>query len=221
MIEGFDYYCWASYRRRMLDQLQDRFQYLYKGRVLDIGGRDRGRFRKPKEMVDEWIFVDVEPSRKPDVVANVANMSVVSDASVDVVNAIELFEHVAEAERGLRECYRVLKVGGVMLLAVPFMSFIHGDPNDYQRWTKVKWEKELKNVGFTVSEHIVMGRYFTHAMEVKKVFIKELPRGLRQAAQIVMYPLMDALVWLDKTKWVINHEKLGAFHGGYFIVAQK
>ena len=43
-----------------------------------------------------------------------------ADASVDVIVSNDVFEHVNEPRRGLREMFRVLKPGGEMLLTVPF-----------------------------------------------------------------------------------------------------
>lgn len=60
-MSDYNYQKWASYRRKMLDYLQDYYKYLYKGVVLDIGGRDRGKFKKPKEKVKDWIFADINP----------------------------------------------------------------------------------------------------------------------------------------------------------------
>lgn len=73
-------------------------------------------------------------------------MSKIEDESIDVINAIELFEHIEDIEKGLRECNRVLKKNGVMIISVPFLFPIHSDPYDFQRWTEEKWKQELKEI---------------------------------------------------------------------------
>ena len=55
------YYVWASYRRKLLDKLLDRYRATFSGIVLDIGGRNRGRFEKPKTFVYKCIFADINP----------------------------------------------------------------------------------------------------------------------------------------------------------------
>lgn len=42
------------------------------------------------------------------------------DASIQFVLSFDCFEHFADYRRGLRECARVLKVGGSLLMTVPF-----------------------------------------------------------------------------------------------------
>lgn len=214
------YYFWATYRRKLLDKLQKKHLLFYKGTVLDIGGRDRGNFKKPKGKVEKWIFADVEEKHNPDLVLDVADMQNVEDDSVNVVNAIELFEHVRDIENGLKECYRVLKKDGHLILSVPFLYPVHGDPNDYQRWTLDKWKLSLAGAGLMIQEAKVMGRFFTILGDMKKSFIRTLPFGIRHLCYLT-YPLMDILIMLDEKNFVKKNEVLKKYHGGYFIVAKK
>jgi len=214
------YYFWATYRRKTLDKLLKKNKRYYKGVVLDIGGRERGKFKKPKDKVEKWIFADIEEKHKPDIVLNVENMSQIKSESIETINAIELFEHVENPEKGLKECYRVLKRGGVMILSVPFMYPIHADPYDFQRWTEIKWKKVLTKIGFKIEKFEIMGGYFTVLMDMKKTLVKSLPSGTRHFCKL-FYPLMDLVVKLDNTRWVRDNQHLNKFNGGYFIILRK
>ena len=214
------YYFWVTYRRKILDKLLEKNRKYYKGIVLDIGGRDRGRFQKPKDRVEKWIFADIEEEHSPDIILNVCNMGQIQDESIDVISAIELFEHVENSEKGLRECYRVLKKDGIMILSAPFLYPIHSDPYDFQRWTEERWKRELKETGFKIEKFEIMGRYFTVLVDMEKTFIKSLPRILKWPLYL-FYPLLDLAVKLDNFKFIKNHPKLGKFHGGYFIILKK
>jgi len=48
MIEDLKYSLWASYRRKLLDKLLEKNKHNYRGVILYIGGRDRGRFKSQK-----------------------------------------------------------------------------------------------------------------------------------------------------------------------------
>jgi len=216
----FHYYFLASYRRKLLDKLLEENKHCYKGVVLDIGGRDRGKFKKPKDKVEKWIFADIEEKHNPDVVLDVCNMSKIEDESYDVINAIELFEHVENIEQGLKECYRVLKKDGVMILSAPFLYPIHSDPYDFQRWTEGKWKKVLKEISFDIEKFEIMGRFFTVLADMKKIFVKSMPRILRWVLYL-FYPLMDLLITLDNLNIIKNHSKLGKYHSGYFMILRK
>jgi SAM-dependent methyltransferase len=218
--DKINYYIKSSYRRQLLDRLLRKYQSEYKGFVLDIGGRDRGGFVKPKTTVDKWVFADIEPSYMPDILTDVTDMKTIGSDSFDVVNAMELFEHVESVEKGISECYRVLKPSGTFMLSAPFLYQIHADPYDFQRWTETKWRNELLKAGFSIQTFEIVGRYFTVRNGMKKTLILSLPVILRHFAYL-SFPVLGLINRLDTTNWIKNHKKLGSFHGGYFIIAKK
>ncbi len=208
---------WISYRRKMLDLLQERYKNFYKGVVLDIGGRDRGKFIKPRLNVKKWIFADLNKEYNPDIILDVANMKQIDSNSIDVVNAIELFEHVKEPVKGINECYRVLKKNGVFILSIPFLTHIHADPIDFQRWTFTKWQIELIKVGFKIEKFIIMGKIFTSLAEMLKMIIKSMGKFIMK----IFHPFLELLIKLDTKPFVRNDPNLNNYHNGYFIIAKK
>ncbi len=216
------YYFNSTYRRKILDTFLSQQSHYFNREavVLDIGGRDRGRFLKPKENVKQWIFADIEPAHNPDIVLDVSNMQPIAPESIDVILATELFEHVEKPLEGLEECSRVLKSGGVMILSAPFLYPIHGDPFDYQRWTIAQWQKEFQRAGFMVEENKVMGRYFTVMADNIKLLIQSFPTVLKYPLYMLV-PLLELFALLDILPLVQNHKILGNFHGGYFFVVRK
>ncbi|MBU0612607.1 class I SAM-dependent methyltransferase [Patescibacteria group bacterium] len=220
MLKNVNYYFWATYRRKSIDRILKENIHFYNGFVLDIGGRKRGQFKEPMGKVKKWIYTDINKKHKPDLVLDVSHMDTIKSESVDVINAIELFEHVKRIEDGLKECYRVLKNGGTIIICVPFLYPVHADPNDFQRWTEDKWKNELVKVGFQISKIVIMGRYFTVLMDMKKELIKLLPFPIKHFFYL-FYPLMDLAVKLDNSKWVKKNKRLMKYHSGYYIVANK
>ena len=220
MLKKIKRYFRGSYRRQHLDKLQKYYIPEYKGIVLDIGGRDRGAFNKPKEKVDKWIFADIESAHNPDIVIDVADMNNIDTESIDIVNAMELFEHVEKIDEGIAECYRVLKYEGKLIMSVPFLYQIHADPYDFQRWTQTKWKSELEKLGFKIEKTEIMGRFFTVRNSMQKTFIQSLPVIIRHIGYL-LFPIFDILNKFDNTSWIKNHPKLGNYHSGYFIIAKK
>lgn len=220
LLYKIKYYFWASYRRKYLDYLQNKYKNYYHGTVFDIGGRDRGIFQKPKAQVEKWIFADIEPKHKPDIVLNVEDMKKIQTESIDMVNAIELFEHVQKPELGLKECCRVLKINGAMFISCPFISPIHADPYDFQRWTEYKWKKEFKYLGLSILNFEICGLFYTTIGDMVKNLITSMPMILRYVGYL-LYPVIDVLVWLDNLEVVKNNSKLNKYHAGYFFVLKK
>jgi SAM-dependent methyltransferase len=73
-----------------------------------------------------------------------------SEASYDAVLSTQVLEHVAEPGAYLRECRRLLKPGGQLLVTTHGMFEEHGCPFDFTRWTVVGLEKLVRESGLEV-----------------------------------------------------------------------
>jgi predicted SAM-dependent methyltransferase len=212
----------ASYHRNMLNFLSYKNRDLYKGIVLDIGGINKAIFKFLKKNVEKWIISDINPENNPDIILDVAAMHPIESESIDVINAHELFEHVYEIKKGLKECARVLKEGGIIIISVPFIHYVHG--LDFQRWTHIKWIRELNNVGLQIEKFIIMGTFFTSISNMLKIFVIEKTANISFLRKIILkisYIILDFLVKLDNKKVVKNNPRLHGFHNGYYIIARK
>lgn len=74
------------------------------------------------------------------------------DAAFDSALCTAVLEHLEEPEQALRECYRVLKPGGVAIYSVPFIWHLHEEPRDFYRFSKYGLDYLFKKVGFEVVE---------------------------------------------------------------------
>lgn len=213
----------GTFRRQILDLLQEKYSYLYHGIVLDIGGRERGKFFKPKDKVKKWIFADIDPIHNPDIVLDISNMKDIESESINVINAIEVFEHVNGVSTALNECFRVLLKEGFLILSSPFQFHIHADPSDYQRWTVYKWKFELRKAGFEIKNIIIMGKFFTSLAESLKQLILAYKRANSKFFFILklFLPIINLLLRYDNKKFVKNDKILNNYHNGYFIIAKK
>lgn len=218
--KSLGYYFWASYQRKLLDTAQEKHKAIYYGTVLDVGGRDRGKFNKPKNTVDRWIFADICPDHKPDIVLDVANMPMIETESIDVITAIQVFAHVERLNQGLSECFRVLKKNGVLVFSSHLIYPIVNDPDDYRRYTASGWKIELEKHGFRIETTEVLGRYFTTMADFITIANKSMPPGIRHIGYL-LYPILSLITRLDDTSFVTNNKILSSFTTGYFIIAKK
>jgi SAM-dependent methyltransferase len=65
------------------------------------------------------------------------------DGSVDGILCEMVLEHVPDARGAIREFLRVLRPGGRLYVAVPFLWPYHASPDDYWRWTTTGVEREF------------------------------------------------------------------------------
>lgn len=105
-------------------------------RVLNIGsGGDIYHLLQENECF-EINQLDIDPDRKPDIVADASNMHMIADETYDYVFAMEVFEHIPTPQAAIDEVYRVLKKDGKLIFSTPFIFPIHDAPHDYYRYTK-------------------------------------------------------------------------------------
>jgi SAM-dependent methyltransferase len=123
-------------------QIDSVLQRLRRGaRVVDLGAGGR--------LLDQrHIRLDFVRCPHTSVLADAQRLPF-SRASIDLVIATGLLEHVERADLVLDEIRRVLRPGGYVHIEVPFLQQYHNDPIDYRRYTIDGLEAELLRRGFS------------------------------------------------------------------------
>lgn len=96
-------------------------------KVLDLGA---GRQRRAPNVIN----LEIEATPEVDIIAD-GHLLPFKDSVFDAVISEAVLEHVHTPNRVVAEIYRVLKPGGYICVAVPFLQGYHASPHDYQRWT--------------------------------------------------------------------------------------
>lgn len=73
-----------------------------------------------------------------------------SGASFDTVLLTDVLEHIARPEPLMRECARVLRPGGKVVVTVPFFYWLHEEPHDYYRYTEHALRRFCREAGLDV-----------------------------------------------------------------------
>ena len=121
------------------------------GTIVELGGAgDYYRNFAPREQPYEVTNV-CEPC---DRIVDMTSMPYAGD-SVDAFMSMFALEHIYDFQAVLDECYRCLKPAGRMLLAVPFMYYYHGAPDDFFRFTASALDRMLAR--FSVLQRLSFG----------------------------------------------------------------
>ena len=119
------------------------------GRVLDLGGtriRKRGQFDIERYDL-RVVYANLTMAKRPDVQSDAAHVPFLREC-FDAVIGAELLEHVRNPEDVVHEAFWLLKVGGQLLAAVPFMYRVQGEPYDFGRYTDHYRRCVLEEIGF-------------------------------------------------------------------------
>ena len=149
-----DDYWWYTARARLLEEALGRF--VPAGRqVLDVGSADAPSAAWFHERASRPVSVDVDRRglRADGVCASLLCLPFAS-ASFDAVAAFDVIEHVEPESGAIRELFRVLRPGGVLVASVPAYQWAWSDHDvangHHRRYTRPRLVEALTSAGFTV-----------------------------------------------------------------------
>jgi SAM-dependent methyltransferase len=102
-------------------------EYARDGKKVNLGSG-------PRTIAPDVLNIDGTKYDSVDIVADITALPLEAD-SVGMIICDNVLEHVPDADRAMREMYRILKPGGVAYLSTPFLYPFHSSPSDYHRWT--------------------------------------------------------------------------------------
>jgi SAM-dependent methyltransferase len=191
-------------------------------RTLDIGGGSTGH--EHSRFFPNRTTVDIDPARKPDVVAD-AHALPFNDASFELVLCTEVLEHLVNPPQAIAEMRRVLAPGGTLILTTRFVYPLHDAPHDYFRFTHFGLEKLLENWS-DVSIVPELSTMATLGALFQRLAYQTDMRGGKFSKGLVL-----ACAWcLSKCNWLIRTEygdikrtvkTPGIMASGYLVVAHK
>ena len=125
------------------------------GKLIDIGCGTKPYAEMTRPYVDEHIGVDHQDTMHDK--TNIDRFGTAyeipaEDAEFDSAICTAVLEHLEEPETALRECYRILKTGGIAIYTVPFIWHIHEEPRDFYRFSKYGLEYLFTKIGFELIE---------------------------------------------------------------------
>lgn len=114
--------------------------------VLDIGCG-----HKPyRDLFGECDYIGLDYSASdssPNVLGDATRLPVNAEMA-HIVFSTQVLEHVPDPRSMIRECHRVLKPNGYLIITAPFFWPLHEKPWDFHRFTKFAFEHYLADAGF-------------------------------------------------------------------------
>ncbi|MBL8644796.1 MAG: methyltransferase domain-containing protein [Rhodospirillaceae bacterium] len=132
------------------------------GTLLDYGSGGQPYRTLFETRVQKYIAADVQdtPGRVRDVMLQPGKPVPLPDESVDTVLSSQTLEHVPDPLFYLRECYRLLRPGGGLILTAPMQWRHHEVPYDYTRFTRYGLQHLMTQAGFAVDSITPTGGVF-------------------------------------------------------------
>jgi SAM-dependent methyltransferase len=170
LADVVDHSKWSFWRQQNFLFFEEELGRLSDRATLVDVGAGQSHFRELHARF-ETIPIDFFPYPLVKVVCDLNKEIPFADGSVDVLTLSNVLEHIAEPLTLLRECRRVLRPGGILLGAVPFLIDVHQRPHDYFRYTDIALRRLLPEAGFAGSEVApVVSSYYLLLVASKRFF---------------------------------------------------
>lgn len=178
-------------------------------RIADVGAGGR-------RITEKTVTIDGLSGRDIDITCDIHAIPL-PDESFDCVFCTGTLEHVQDPLRVLSEIHRLLLVGGIAHIEVPFLQGFHADPNDYWRWTLPGLQLFCERAGFAPLDS---GAHIgpTSAMTWIAVYYADgiLPGIVGSAASHALRFLLRPVLCLDRL-WRHRPASAVIASGVYFV----
>lgn len=156
-----------------------------------------------------------------DIISDITDIPL-PNASLDAIMCVEVFEHLPEPIKAIKEFSRLLKNKGKLIITAPFCSLTHFAPyHFYSGFNTYFYEKHLIENGFRIVEIQKNGDYFEYLAQE----IIRLPAMAKRYSQsrliiwhyLIMFMLLKILKKLSKN----NRGSQEVLYFGCHILAEK
>ena len=115
------------------------------GDVLDVGGvkNSKKSYQHLFSGYNSWSILNISSAHQPDILADINEPLPFANESFDNVVCMNTLEHVENISLALSEMIRILRPNGKIIISMPFLFPVHGDPDDFHRPTASWWQTAL------------------------------------------------------------------------------
>lgn len=212
-----------------------------RGKLVDIGCGHMPYRRQLLPQVESYTGVDHPQVHKlyrsavlPDVLADAHSLPF-KDGSFDIALMLQVLEYLAQPQQALTEAYRILKIGGVLILSAPFMYPIHDAPYDRNRFTKVALADFLKQAHFSSIKIVPQGTFWDFwllsllvflfkrlkLLQTRKTFLSTVSLALLLLVSPVLVILINSLDLILNTVSKLFPPYPNEFPLNFLVIAKK
>jgi SAM-dependent methyltransferase len=160
--------------------LTDAVEQHAKGRALDLGCGLKPYKRLLETRADKYLSLEYAGA-KDYFGTSIKDVDVYGDCqdlpfksgTIDTVLCVEVIEHVPEPFKLVQESSRILREGGILILAAPSTFQIHMEPHDYFRFTKYGLQYLIRKAGLRVLSIRSWGRAVATVGQLLSTYLNE------------------------------------------------
>jgi len=171
--------------RTLINTLDPLIAKHIRGRALDAGAGRLTYTDRLNRVASSVVSLDRDRVREGLSLVGELETLPFQDGSFDSVFCSQVLEHVRDPLSVLEEFNRVLKPGGVLLLSVPHLAYLHNEPHDYFRYTEFGLKHLTERAGFELLETRWSGGLLSFLGHLPSTFLLNFCWGIPGLFQVV------------------------------------
>lgn len=105
--------------------------------------------------------------------------------SFDSAICTAVLEHLEEPAEAIRECYRLLRPGGIAIYSAPFFWHLHEEPRDFFRYTRFGLQYLFEKAGFSIIEITPLSGFWITFGQAFIYYLYRFNRGLLHKTHLI------------------------------------
>ena len=175
--------------------------------ILDVGA-GRGDFADLFTDHSNYLALDIYPYPEVDIVCDLTQANPFREASLDAILLMNVLEHVYDTHALLASLAEMLKPGGKLIVAIPFLVKMHQVPVDFARYTNYALQRFAPDHGLEL-DHL---EGFYDPVSVLTEGIGNLKNAVLPEMRGVRHYTGRALAWMLQASANGLHSLLGPGH---------
>lgn len=192
----------------------------FKGKLLDLGCGNVPCHNWYKDSIEEDICMDWADSLHKneflDVVHDISKDFPFENESFDSILSSAVLEHIFDPIHMFKECYRILKKDGYLIVSSNFSYWEHEAPHDYLRHTQFFFKKIAQDFNFEIIELHPVGDGLCVLADVSAKIARNYPKSFIFKILANFLKIIFNYYHIKNKKTILSQQPLG-----YFCVMKK
>lgn len=193
------------------------------GDLLDLGCGNVPLFASYRSLVTKSVCADwwytLHKNEHLDLIVDLTQKLPFADCSFDSVLLTDVLEHIAEPMQLMREVSRIMRMGGKVIVGVPFLYWLHEEPHDYYRYTRFALQRFCNESRLSVLELYAYGGLPEVMIDLASKGLGAMPRAIAWLKKPVQ--AIGSVVCALPPARKLSNWTADQFPLGYILVAQK
>jgi len=169
----------------------------------------------------KYIGVDVGYNPKADIIISPGQSLPFNNEIFDIVLSSQVLEHVEDVPQYMKECNRVLKKHGLLIISTHGTWQYHSAPIDVQRWTSYGLKYLIEKYNFEILEFVPVLGQLALTSQLRLTFFDSFAKLIGPIGKIFLYPISAIYQLKMRFEDIITPQRVKERDSAIFLLVAK